>query len=82
MDLQLFHGKPHSFDRGRRDGLEKSIGNGLLDHRAADGEAVHATPIDEVFAGAVITGSRVAAAIVNVRTAATVPATNDPLQQR
>ena len=64
VGLELFDREQCGFDRGRRDGLEKSVGHGLLDRQSADVETVHAASIDEIFAGAVVTGSRVPAAIV------------------
>ncbi len=74
--------REHGRFYGRRcDGFEKSVGHGLLDHHSADIETVHAASVDEVFAGAVITRRRVAAAIVNMQTAATVPAGGEALQQ-
>jgi hypothetical protein len=43
--LQLFDGQPRGFDRGRRDGLEKSIHDSLLDHHSADIETVHTAAV-------------------------------------
>ena len=77
---QLFDGKPHGFDRRRRDYLEKRIGNSLLDRRTTNIEAIHATPIGEVFASAVITRSCVPPTIMNVQTAPTMAARGDALQ--
>ena len=56
IGLELFDGKPRGFDRGRGNGCEKSIGNGLLDPPSADVKAVHAAPLHDVFAGAMIGG--------------------------
>ena len=81
IGLELFDGKSRGFDRGRCNGCEKSIGDGLLDPHSADVKAVHAAPLNEVFAGAMITRSRVAAAIVNMQTAATMTASDKALQQ-
>jgi hypothetical protein len=67
--------------RRRRDGFQESIGHGLLDDRSADVETVHAASVDEVFASAVITRSRVPAAIMNMQMAATVAASGQALQQ-
>src|SRR4051812_5388609 len=81
IGLQLFDGKPHGFDSSRCDGLEKSVSNGPLDRHAGNVETVHAAPIDEIFPGAVITGSCITAAIMDVQTAPTVSAGCKPLQQ-
>ena len=80
VGLQLFDGQPRSFDRGWCDGMKKRVGNGLLDHHPADGETVHATAVDQIFAAAVITRRGVPAAIVNMQTAAAVSTRDDALQ--
>src|SRR6202023_1102265 len=60
----------------------KRADHSLLDDHSADVETVHAAAGDQVFAGAVITRGGVAAAIMNMQTAATVPASDEALQQR
>src|SRR5215831_2432239 len=72
---------PQGFDCRWCNGLEKSIRDGLLDNCSTDVQAVHPAAVDEVFAGAVITRSRVPAAIMYVQTSATVFASDDSLQQ-
>ena len=69
VDLELFDREPHGFNGGWCDGFQKSVSYALLDYQTADVEAVHTTSVDEVFAGAVITRSRVPAAIVNMQIA-------------
>src|SRR5260370_32312952 len=64
VGMQLFNGEQGRFYGRGRDGLNESVGHCLLDCHTADGEAVLSTSIDEIFAGAVITRSRVPSAIV------------------
>src|SRR5207245_782498 len=82
VGLELFDRQPSRFDRRWRDGFQKSIRYGLLNRCPADVETVHAASVDQIFAGAVITGSRVPSALMNVQTAATVPTGGNALQQR
>ena len=82
MACSCSNDRSRGVDRRRCDGLEKSIGDRLLDHDTAHIEAVHAAAIDQILAAAVITRSRVPAAIVNMQAAAAVSATDDALQQR
>ena len=77
VGLKLFDREPRGFDRGRRDGLEKGGCDGLLNHRSADIETVHAASGDEVFASAVIPRNRVSTAIVNMQTPAAVTASGN-----
>ena len=46
-----------------------------------DVEAIAAAPLDEMLAGAVIAGRRVAAAVVRAQTAAAMPAAGEALQE-
>jgi hypothetical protein len=69
-------------DRGRSNGLYKSVRHSLLDHYSTNVETVHAASGDEIFAGAVIPRSRIPAAIVHMQTAAAVTARDEALQQR
>ena len=76
-----------SHSRGRVQGLwrnriEKGVGDGLVDGPGANVEAVHATPMDDVFAGAVIARRGVAARVVGSEPAAAMPTTGQALQQR
>jgi hypothetical protein len=82
IGLQLFDRQPCSSDGGWRNGLERGVRHSLLDYRAANVQTVHAAPLDEIFAGAVITGSGVTAAMVNMQKAAAMPARDQPLQKR
>ena len=81
VGLKLLHGQPSRFDRCRCDGLQKGVGYGLLDQHSADVETVLPTSIHDILAGAVIAGSRVPAAIMNMQAAATVSASDEALQQ-
>ena len=81
VGLELFDSEPHGFHGGRRDGFQKRIGYGLLDGQTADGETVLPASIHDVFAGAVVTGCRVSAAIMGHQTPATMAAGGDALQQ-
>src|SRR5919106_3184756 len=81
VGLELSNTEPHGFDCGRRDRLQKGIGYRFVNRETADVEAVLPASVDEVFAGAVITRDRVAAAIMNMQPAATMPATHEALQQ-
>jgi hypothetical protein len=81
IGLELL-GREHGCFCGRRgDGFEKSVGHGLLDYHSADIETVLPAPIHDIFAGAVITRSRVPAAIMDHQTAATMAASGQALQQ-
>jgi hypothetical protein len=62
--LELFNAEPHGFDRARRDRFQKSIGNRSVDRETADIETVLPTTVDDVLAGAVVTGPRVPATIM------------------
>ena len=81
VGLKLLHRQPSRFDRCRRDGLQKGVGYGLLNQHSADVETVYAAPVYEIFTSAMIAGSRVPAAIVNMQAAATVSASDEALQQ-
>ena len=81
VGLELLDRKQYRVHGGRCDGVEKSVGHGLLDRQTADVETVQAAAIDDVFAGAVIAGSRVSAAIVSAQSAAAMAAGGDALQQ-
>ena len=80
VGLQLSYGELNGFDRSRRDGLQKSTGYRLLDRQATDVEAVHAAAVDEIFAGTVVTGRRVPAAIVRHQSPAAMATSDDALQ--
>jgi hypothetical protein len=81
LGLELLDREHGCFDSRRRDGFEKSIGHGLLDYHSAHIETVLPTPIHDILAGTVITRSRVAAAIMDHQTAATMAACGHALQQ-
>lgn len=81
VGLELFDTEPHGFHFRRRDGFEKRIGYGLLDGQTADVETVLSASIHDVFAGAVVTGRRVSAAIMCHQTPAAMAASGDALQQ-
>lgn len=74
IGLELLDREHGCFYGRRRDGFEKSVGHGLLDYHSADIETILPTPIHDILAGTVITRSRVAAAIMDHQTAATVAA--------
>src|ERR1022692_4979922 len=81
VGLELFDSEPHGFHGRRRDGFEKRIGYGFLDGQTADVETVLSASIHDVFAGAVVTGRRVSAAIMCHQTPAAMAASGDALQQ-
>ena len=80
IGLELLDRKQYRVHGGRCDSFEKSVGYGLIDRQTADVETVQAAALDDVFTGAVITRSRVSAAIVNVQSAAAMAAGDDALQ--
>src|SRR5215475_6725446 len=70
---------------GKLDGLEcrnEGARDGLVDLDTADVEAVAAATVDEVFATAMVPGSRIPPAIVRAQTTAAVAAAGDTLQER
>ena len=81
VGLELFDSEPHRLHGGRCDRFEKGMGHGLLDRQTADVEAVYAASIDQIFAGAVVAGSRVPAAIVSVQPPAAMATSGEALQQ-
>ena len=68
-------------DAGRGDGREERCLNGLVDLDPADRQMRHASPRDELPAGAVIAGARVRALVVHGEAPPAVPAGSDPLQE-
>src|SRR6266853_274027 len=72
VGLELLHREQCRFDSGGTDGLDKSVGHGLLDRQSADVETVNTAPVGEILASTVVAGSRVSTAIVSVQTPAAV----------
>src|SRR5664279_1468895 len=82
ISLQLLNCEERRLDSRRSNSFDKGIGDGLLDRQTTDIEAIHATSLDEIFAGTVITRSGVSTAIVRVQPPAAMAASGDALQQR
>ena len=82
VGVELLRGDERGVEGGRREGREEGRGHGRVDLESPDVEAVDATPLDQVFARAVIPGRGIAALIMGVQAAATVPARREALQQR
>ena len=56
MGLELLHREQRCVERGRCDGVEEGVRHGLVDREAPDVQAIDATPLDDVLAGAVVPG--------------------------
>jgi hypothetical protein len=55
--------------------------HGVVDLHATDVEAIAPAPLDQMLAGAVVSGRRVATPVVRAQTASAMPAAGEALQQ-
>jgi len=69
-------------DGGRLHGREQGLADRLVDLHAADIEAVDASTLDDVLAGAMVAGRGVGAAIVGAQPPAAMATGGDALEQR
>ena len=81
ISFELLHGKLRGFDRRRCHRFEKCVHNRPIDLHAADGQTEHASPFDDIFAGAVIAGRSGSAGVVGMQTAAALSTCGQALQQ-
>src|SRR5204863_744808 len=77
----LLYGHHHCFHGGRCDHFEKSASDSMINGNPSNAETVQAATLDDVFSGAVITRSRVAAAIMRAQAASAMTADTNALQQ-
>jgi hypothetical protein len=61
--------------------VDEGFCDGVVDLNAADTEAIDAAALDQRFAGAMISGSRVASAIVGVQAASAMAAAGEPCRR-
>ena len=79
--LQLPHCLFGSFDRSWRQRFQKRVRHRMIDLDTTDVETVNASPLDDVFARAVIARRGISAAIVRMQMPATLAAGGQTLQQ-
>ena len=79
--FELLYGELCCFQSRRRQSLEKSIDNGLIDLNAAHVQAVHSASTNHILARAMVSGRRVSARVVSVEPTATLPTGSEALQQ-
>jgi hypothetical protein len=81
VGLELLGGLECCFQRCGRQSREEGLGDRRIDLAATDAQAVFASPVNDVFSGAMIAGRRVTASVMHPQAPPAVPADGDALQQ-
>ena len=81
IHLQLLGSSQRRCDRRRLECCNEGACHSVVDLHATDGEAIAAAPLDEMLAGTVISGRRIATPVMCAQTAAAMPAAGEALQK-